>query len=371
MEPENRTERQPAPMAGSVGSFRILGVPVRFHFTFLLLLVFLLFLGLSGRQSGPATAIYVLALFGSVLLHELGHSLAARYYGVKTVEIVMFPIGGVARLDRTLRAREELWIALAGPAVNFVIAAAILTYLYYTNSLVPAEQLVNATDDNLLERIAIGNIILALFNLLPAYPMDGGRVLRSVLARFRPENEATRLAAKTGRVFAGLMGLYGLLSMNFMLVFVALFVYLGANQEGAAAEGRALTEGIPVRAAMIRDFRTLEHGSTIRDAAELLIATSQQDFPVVFGERVMGLLGRAELLKAIVSAGPDAYVSSVMNRDFLSLSPDELLPDAMQKLAAGGSCALVLENERLVGLLTVENISEYLLLRKVGLAPLK
>mgnify|MGYP000713559769 CR=1 FL=1 len=371
MDPENRTEQQPAPIAGAVGSFRVLGVPVRFHFTFLLLLVFLLFLGFSGRQSGPATAVYVLALFGSVLLHELGHSLAARFYGVKTVEIVMFPIGGVARLDRALRAREELWIALAGPAVNFVIAAAILSYLFATNSLVPAEQLLNATDENLLERIAIGNIILALFNLLPAYPMDGGRVLRSLLARFRPENEATRVAAKTGRIFAGLMGLYGLLSMNFMLVFVALFVYLGANQEGVAAEGRALTEGIPVRAAMIRDFRTLEHGSTIRDAAELLIATSQQDFPVVFGERVMGLLGRAELLKAIVSAGPDAYVSSVMNRDFLSLSPDELLPDAMQKLTAGGSCALVLENDRLVGLLTVENISEYLLLRKVGLAPFR
>jgi Zn-dependent protease/CBS domain-containing protein len=372
MEPEGRSEQpQHVPISGAVGAFRIFGVPVRFHFTFLMLLVFLIFLGLSGRQSGAAMAIYVAALFGSVLLHELGHSLAARYYGVKTVEIVMFPIGGVARLDRALRAHEELWIALAGPAVNLVIAAAIFGYLYATGALVPAEQLLDATDENLLERIGIGNVILAVFNLLPAYPMDGGRVLRSLLARFRTENEATRIAAKTGRIFAGVMGLYGLLSMNFMLVFVALFVYLGASQEGAAAEGKALTEGIPVRAAMITDFRSLPHGATIRDAAELLIATSQQDFPVVFGDRVMGLLGRADLLKAIVSAGPEAYVSSVMNRNFLTLSPDEPLPEAMQKLAAGGSCALVIEDGKLAGLLTVENISEYLLLRKVGLAPLR
>lgn len=359
--------RKHPPIPGTVGIFRIFGVPVRFHFTFVLLLVFLLFLGVSGRQSGPATALYVLALFGSVLLHELGHAVVARRYGVKTEEIVMFPIGGVARLDRNLGPGEELWIAVAGPAVNLVLAAAILGYLHATGALVHPERLMDATDENLLERIAVGNLMLALFNLLPAFPMDGGRMLRAVLARFRPENEATRVAAKTGRVFAGAMGLYGLLSMNFMLVFVALFVYLGANQEGSAAEGRALTQGIPVRAAMITDFRTLPHGASVRDAAELLIATSQQDFPVVYGDRVIGLLGRAELLKAMISEGPEALVSSVMSRDFLILSPAEPLPGAMQKLAEDGSCAVVLDSDRLVGLLTVENISEFLLLRRIGI----
>ncbi len=279
----------------------------------------------------------------------------------------MFPIGGLARLDRTLRAREELWIALAGPAVNFLIAGGILGYLTSQNALVSLQELVEATDGNLLQRITAGNLVLAIFNLLPAYPMDGGRVLRSILARFRSENDATRIAARTGRIFAGFMGLYGLLSMNFMLMFIAFFVYLGATQEGSLVEGRTLTQGIPVRAAMITDFRTLSHGDTIRDAANLLIATSQQDFPVMLGGRVLGLLGRAALMRAMVSDGADAYVSSAMERKFVALSPDQDLAESLPKLAEAGSCALVMDGEQLLGLLTTENISEFLLLRRIGI----
>ena len=232
-----------APISGTIGMFRILGVPVRLHFTFILLLIFLLFIGIGGQQSGATTAVYILALFGSVLLHEVGHTLVARHYGIRTTEIVMFPIGGVSRPERIPKAHEEFWIAISGPLVNALIAAGLFGWLATRHQFVPLELLKDPTDANLAERIATGNFLLFIFNLLPAYPMDGGRVLRSLLARFKPEEEATRIAASAGQVLAGMLGLFGLLSSNFMLVFVAMFIYLGASQEGAAVRGRLLTAG--------------------------------------------------------------------------------------------------------------------------------
>ncbi|HXG31984.1 MAG TPA: site-2 protease family protein [Bryobacteraceae bacterium] len=352
---------------GTVGVLRILGVPVRFHFTFVLLLIFLLFASLGGRQLGLKYVLYVLGLFASVLLHELGHAVVSRRYGIRTLEIVMFPIGGVARLERNPRPREELWIALAGPVVNLILAGVILTLVQPAGLLAALRTLGDASDPRIWTRIGAGNLVLALFNLLPAFPMDGGRILRSVLGLYKPEEEATRIAAAAGRALAVLMGMYGLLSMNFLLVFIAFFVYLGAAQEGAAAMGRSLTHGLPVRAAMVTDFRTLSHGDTIGDAARLLLSTSQQDFPVVHGGQVLGLLGRTALLRAMASEGPQAYVAGVMNRDFLQVPPDMDLAEALPLLAQAGSCALVMEDGRLLGLLTAENVAEFVVLRRVGM----
>ena len=350
---------------GSVGIFTIFGVPVRLHFTFLLLLVFLLFIGIGERQSGASTAVYILALFGSVLLHELGHALVARYFGIRTVEIVMFPIGGVSRPDRPPKAREELWIGLAGPTVNLLIAGSIAFWAWQGNRLTPLSELLQPTDANLAQRIGVGNLVLALFNLLPAYPMDGGRMLRSLLARRRPEDEATKISAATGQALAVGLGLFGLLSANFMLVFIAMFVYLGAQQEGAVARGRILTTGFPVRAAMVTDFRTLQHGDTIRDAGNLLLATSQQDFPVMHGDSVVGLLTRSALIRAMLSQGPEAYVAGAMDRNFVRVPPEMDLSEAFTK--SSGTCALVMDEDKLLGLLTAENLSEFLVLRQINL----
>src|SRR5260370_31971519 len=207
--------------------------------------------------------------------------------------------------------------------------------------------------------------MLALFNILPAYPMDGGRVLRSVMARWRTEDEATRISAATGQVLAVALGLFGLLSANFILVFIAMFVYLGAAQEGALARGRILTVGFPARAAMVTDFRTLQHGDTIRDAADLVLATSQQDFPVMHGGGVAGLLTRNALIRAMLSQGPDAYVAGAMDRDFVRVPPDMDLSEAYAKTS--GASALVMDGEKLLGMLTPENLSEFLLLRRINL----
>lgn len=366
------SEDNQKPIPGSVFSVKLFGVPVRLHFTFVLLLVFLLFIGIGQRQSGLTTVLYVLALFASVLLHEIGHTLVARHYGIRTLEIVMFPIGGVSRPERAPKAREELWVALAGPLVNLLIAAVLIAWVGAQQGFVSLAQLREPTDANLAERVAVGNLVLCLFNLLPAYPMDGGRILRSFLALRKPEEEATRIAAGAGQVLAILMGLAGLLWGNFMLIFVALFVYLGAAHEGATVRGRILTTGFPVHAAMITDFRTLQHGDTIRDAGNLLLATSQHDFPVMHAETVVGLLTRAALVRAMLSEGPEGYVAGAMDRNFPRFAPEQPLQEVLPQVTAPGSCALVMDEEdKLVGLLTSENVSEFLLLRQVSMAQAK
>jgi Zn-dependent protease/CBS domain-containing protein len=354
-----------------VPAFRLFGVPVRFHFTFLLLVVFLVVTDFASKEGGGTFALFVLGLFASVLLHELAHALTAGRFGVRTIEIVMFPIGGVSRMERMLRPAEELWISLAGPMMNLVIAAGLLGFLSYSNGSMPIKiaDIIEPSDANVLPRLAYGNLLLAFFNLIPAFPMDGGRILRALLSFIRTEEEATRIAAWMGRMLAISIGLYGLLKGEYMLVFIAFFIYLGAAQEGAAALGRTLTHGIPVRAAMIKEFHELAPGDTVRHAADLLLSTSQQDFPVVHGGQVSGLLSRNLLVRAMASEGPDAYVAGVMDRDFLSLEPEMDLAEVLPLMAQAGMCALVLDGEKLVGLLTTDNLSEFLLLRRVGMEP--
>lgn len=350
-------------------ALRLLGIPVRFHFTFVLLLIFVIFTGLGGTQSVPIYTLSIVALFASVLAHEMAHTLVASRFGLRTLEIVMYPIGGISRMETTPKPLQEFWIALAGPLMNMLIATGLVGVAYYRHQLFPPLNLwSHPTDANLLERLALANLVLAAFNLIPAFPMDGGRMLRAALSRWKGENEATRIAAWAGRMLAISMGCYGLFSAP-LLVFVAFFVYLGAAQESAAAMGRSLTQGIPVRAAMVSEFHTLPHGSTIRDAANLLLATSQQDFPVVHGGEVLGLLARGALLRAMATEGPDAYVAGVMDREFPRIGPDVDLSEVLPLMARTGACALVMKGEQLQGLLTTENLSQFLLLRRFGMNP--
>jgi Zn-dependent protease/CBS domain-containing protein len=357
--------------AGTIRVFHFLGVPVRLHFTFILMVVFVAVSVLGSAGSNSSYAAFLLGSLASVLLHELGHAVVASRFGIRTTEIVMFPIGGLSRMERQLPPTAEIWVALAGPLVNLMLAASLFAYMVSSHQAVPvsASDLLQPNGKSALALLLYGNILLAGFNLLPAFPMDGGRVLRALLSYVRPEQEATRTAAWMGRMLAISMGLYGLLDSQFMLVFFALFIYLGAAQESVAALGRTLTRGIPIRAAMITELHTLEHGATIRDAANLLLSTSQQDFPVMHGNQVVGLLGRNLLIRAIAGDGPDAYVAGVMDRDFIALQPTEDLADVLPLMAQAGRCALVMENGSLLGLLTTDNLSEFLLLRRFGMEP--
>jgi Zn-dependent protease len=354
--------------SGTLGALAIFGVPVRFHFTFLLLAILLAVAGFAGQQRGLFAALYFGIMFTCIVAHEFGHVLVARRYGIETHEIVLYPIGGVARLAQSPRPRQELWIALAGPLVNVAVWGAIAAFFHVAARSGPITNIVDLSTARLIDRIGWSNLYLAAFNMLPAFPMDGGRVLRSLLARWKSETEATRIATLIGRGLALLMGLAGLVTGMYLLVFIAFFVYTGATQEGIVSQSLTLSHGWPVRAAMVTDYRTLTHGNTVREAGDMLLATSQQDFPVVHGDKVVGLLDRVSLLKALAD-GPEVYVAGVMRRDFLALKPEMDLAEALPLMAESGAAALVLEGERLVGILTKENLTEFLVMRRIGVDP--
>ena len=371
MDRSNLAGRGRSGTAGTVPFFSVFGTPFRLHFSFILLAIVVVVNDLAGHQTTATYTWFLIGMLVSVLLHELAHALVASRFRVRTLEVVMFPIGGLPRMERALKPGEEIWISCAGPLVNALIAAGLFSYLIGTHqpAVIRPSDLMQPNDVSLLGLLAFGNLLLVAMNLLPAFPMDGGRILRALLSYIRPEDEATRIASWMGRMLAIAMGLYGLLAAQFMLVFFALFVYLGAAMEGAAATGRTLTHGIPVRMAMMTEFHTLEHGKTVKDAANLLLATAQQDFPIVHGDQVVGLLNRTGLLKALAAEGPDAYVAGVMDRDYLSLDPENDLAEILPLMAQAGRCALVMDGEKLVGLLTTENLSEFLLLRRFGMEP--
>jgi Zn-dependent protease/CBS domain-containing protein len=294
-------------------------------------------------------------LFASVLLHELGHALTALRLGVGIVSITMYPIGGVARLASQPNPWQELWITIMGPAVNIVLAG----LLYAVQQL----NLVSGQWRDVVSFLITGNIILFLFNMLPAFPMDGGRLLRAIVALNSNELTATRIASSVGQVVAVLMAVFGLLNGHILLLFIAFLVFVGAQQERVAVESKTLAEGHAVSAAMVRDFRTLSHGSTIAEAAQLLLDTTQQEFPVLHGRNVVGLLHRPQLIEAMRKEGPEGFVSSAMSRDFVRLPPDMDLVEALPSMQQAKNCALVMDGDELKGLLTLENIGEFFALR--------
>jgi Zn-dependent protease/predicted transcriptional regulator len=340
---------------------RILGIDVYIHFTFLLLLGFI---GLSQALAGgglPAAAngmVFFLCLFGCVLLHEYGHALMARRYGIKTRDITLLPIGGLARLERIPeKPAQELVVALAGPAVNVVIAAGLALGLWLGGYWQPLTSL-SMTGGNTFERLLLANLFLVAFNLIPAFPMDGGRVLRAMLAMRLSHVRATHIAAAIGKGIAVVFGFVGLFA-NPMLLLIALFVWIGASQEAAAVEIKSTFDRVPVREAMLTQFETLSPLTTLGDAARTLLAVSQQDFPVVERGQVVGLLTRDTLFEALRERGEHQVVAEVMERSFQVARPEDLLDVVMSQTSPERPAAIpVLHNGRLAGLLTPDNIGE-------------
>jgi stage IV sporulation protein FB len=352
-------------MNWSIPLGRVLGSEIRLHLTFLLLLAWI---GFSHYAQGGMPAaidgvVFISLLFGCVLLHEYGHALAARRYGIATPDITLLPIGGVARLERIPeKPSEELVVALAGPAVNVVIATLLLLVL---GGLPPIEAAANPQDPGhaLLARLFWVNVTLVVFNLIPAFPMDGGRVLRALLGYRMGHRRATDVAATIGQVVALLLGFAGLMGGAPLLVFVALFVWLGAGAESQAVRLRDVSRGMIVADAMITRFEALPVTARIEDAVELLLRTSQTDFPVVDGgARLRGILTRSDLILALRQRGPDGAVLEAMTREVATV-PDRLPLDraleAMQQTA--GPVGVVDGAGRLVGLLTQENLGEMMM----------
>ena len=346
---------------------RWLGIDVYLHLTFLLLLAFIgLSHGIAERSVDAALGgvLFFAGLFVCVLLHEYGHALAARRYGITTRDITLLPIGGLARLERIPdKPWQEFVVALAGPAVNVVIAGGLLIGLYLRNSWqLPSE--LTVTSGSFVERLLVANVFLVLFNLLPAFPMDGGRVLRSLLAMRMEYTRATGIAAAIGKGMAVLFGFAGLFG-NPMLLLIALFVWIGATQEAAAAQMKSSFAGAAVRDAMLTDFRVLSPQNSLGEATKLLLAGSQADFPVVDQSRVVGILDHGALFQALRERGDLALVSDVMRSEFVTLQAEQSLDDALAEVRAeSGLTMAVIEEGRFVGLLTPENVGEFFMIRR-------
>lgn len=339
------------------------GIAVYVHATFFILIAWLVMNGWRAGQS-PLEILagigFVLALFGCVVLHELGHALMARRYHIATRDITLLPIGGVARLEgMPEEPSQELRVALAGPAVNVVIASVLWVGLRLMREP-GTEAAFDLMGGPFLERLMILNVVLVVFNMLPAFPMDGGRALRALLAARMGHARATRIAANIGQTMALGFGAFGLFGSPF-LILIALFVWIGAAGEASAAQLKDALAGIPVSQAMLTDFERLSPRDPLQRAVALTLAGSQKAFPVVEGERTIGMLSQERLLAALAEGGQARPIAEAMEPDVEPVDADSMLEPILARLQSTPSGALpVIHGGRLVGLITLENAREFL-----------
>jgi Zn-dependent protease/CBS domain-containing protein len=351
--------------AWKVGEFAGIGVYV--HATFLILILWIMVMYASAGQSAAQVAAgvaFILAVFACVVLHEFGHSLTARHYGIGTRNITLYPIGGMSRLERIPeRPMEEFIVAIMGPVVSIAIGGVIFALLALTGHAVAIKQILLWNEASFLQRLMAVNFTLAIFNLLPAFPMDGGRILRSLLAVRLGRLRATQIAAVVGKVMALIFGAVGLLSNPFLLV-IAFFVWMGAAQESASEEMKSALEGIPVTRIAMTDFVAVAPSDPLTRVVELILHGPQQDFPVIEDGRLVGMIARNDVVAGLAKSGAEALVAEVMRRDFPVISDPEMLPSAVERLESSSFRALpILHDGRLAGLLTLENLVEFLMIQ--------
>lgn len=354
-------------MSWSITIGVVKGTVIRLHITFLLFLAWIAVAHYmqGGWPAAMAGLLFISLLFLCVVLHEFGHIFAARRYGVQTPDVILLPIGGVARLERIPeKPIEEFVVALAGPAVNVAIAVVLFLAL---GGLVPAAGMDVANPGvTLLGRLLWANIFLVVFNLIPAFPMDGGRILRAFLAYRMGYARGTQVAANIGQGLAFLFGLLGLLGGNPLLVFIALFVYLAASAESHAAQMRQVSQGVMASDAMITKFESLSPASTVEDAVQCLIRTTQHEFPVVDGGgRMKGVLTRDEMIKALREHGPNMPVIEVMRSDIPTVDHRRNLDEPLRLMQEKRLPAIGIVDDqlRLIGLVTPENVGEMMMVQ--------
>jgi stage IV sporulation protein FB len=354
-------------MSWSLNIGRVAGTVVRIHLTFLLFLAWIF--AASYANGGAATAwdslTFMVLLFLCVLLHEFGHIFTARAFGVATPYVTLLPIGGVAQLEHIPEEPgQEFLIAIAGPLVNVVITIALVAFAGATLQTSAAAGL-----DNMhipfFDRLAAVNLFLAVFNMIPAFPMDGGRVLRALLATRFGYVRATEIAAAIGQFVAFALGFIGLM-YNPILIFIAIFVYLAASSEAHMVALRAASRGVPVSHAMVTHFETLSPQAHLDEAVQTLLQTGQGEFAVVDGAgKPVGVLGRADLIRAIKTLGPDARVADAMSADLPTIGHRRCLEDAFKLLQQKSVPAVGVTDAsgKLVGLVTAETIAEMVMLQ--------
>ncbi|HEX7835834.1 MAG TPA: site-2 protease family protein, partial [Kofleriaceae bacterium] len=365
MSGSNQDPDVPRRWAWRLGS--IAGVSIYLHATFALLLAWIA-VSYLGSGHGLATAglglLVIVSVFAVIVIHELGHALAARRFGIATRDITLYPIGGMARLERMPeRPGQELLVAAVGPAINFVLALAIYLGLRLTGAGAGGDPL--TVGGSFAVQLLWINLSLGLFNLLPAFPMDGGRILRATLAFWMDRPRATQAAARIGRGLAVVMGVVGLVWSPILAV-IAVFVWLAAGQEAAMEQLKTALRGISVGDAMVADFQTLPPDTPLGAAANQLATGFQHDFPVVDDGHVVGMLTRSDVRRGLADRSPDTPIAELMHRRFPIAAAGEGLDAVLGRLPRDGGSVLVVDNDHPVGLLDPAHLDELLAARRTG-----
>jgi Zn-dependent protease len=347
----------------------ISGIDVNIHWTFLILL---LWIGITNWLQGQGldeimiTLGFILVLFVCVLLHELGHSFAARRYGIKTLSITLLPIGGVASLEKMPeKPMQEIFVALAGPLVNVVIAGLLFVFLYLTDGLIiEPEYLKNIRADNFLFWVMTVNITLVVFNLLPAFPMDGGRVFRAALSLKLDRVLATDIAAGAGKILAVAFVIIGLFQNPF-LVFIGLFIMLGAHSEARYVKTKSALEGLRVADGMMRNFTLLSPDDTLDKAVQALLDGQEDKFMIGRNGKLEGIITKNDLVQALKHKTGDTPLREFMTKDLVTITPEAPLQEAYELMTSKGYSALpVMDYDKITGLIDMENIAETMVVRQ-------
>jgi len=349
---------------------RIAGIDINVHVTFGLILLFgAIQWGVPyGARGALFGALLMLVLFMCVVLHELGHSLVAQAFGIPVRDITLLPIGGVARMEKNpSKPVHELLIAAAGPLVNVALAAMlwIATDVGATLASTPAQDLAKQMTPGLptaLLWLFLSNVFLAAFNLIPAFPMDGGRMLRAVLAMSLGFGSATRIAASVGQILAMGFGLFGLVTGNFLLVLVGVFVFFGAGQERAEEQARVVLGTTRVGDAYNKNAITLAPGTQVSQVVDHILTSYQPDFAVMQGTKLLGVVSRDDILRSLATELSDGYVTGIMNRDVLAVDAGLTLEEVREMMATTGQrLAAVSRGEAFLGLVSREDLAEALI----------
>lgn len=358
-------------MKGSFKLGKLAGINVFIHWTFSLLIIYIIYSNYRAGHSSEQIAwsvLFILSIFATVLLHELGHALAAKRYKINTKDITLLPIGGLARLESIPeKPKEEFVVAIAGPAVN--VALALITRLFISipnedELIVSLEKGINA--DNFFLTFFIVNIWLAIFNLIPAFPMDGGRVLRAILAMRFQRHIATKIAARIGQVFALgfiILGFY----VNPFLIFIGIFIMLGAQAEADYTQSKSMLHGFKVRDVLMKSYQSIETSDTIKTAVHFLLNSQNKNFLVTEKDKPVGTLSREEIIKALSEEGENEKIGNIMNKDLIFLKADTPLDEVYQNSQQNKANLMpVLENGIIIGTVDIENILEFILIKEAN-----
>jgi len=348
---------------------RFAGTEVKIHVTFFLLLAWIAYTAYqdAGTAAAVSDTLFFVCFFLCILLHEFGHIRMARRFGVRTPDVILLPIGGVARLERIPEEpRQELLIALAGPAVTLAIILALAAVVLGSGEgMVLRDPL--AGEVPFVARLLVSNLLVLGFNLIPAFPLDGGRVLRALLARKLGLVRATRIAGMVGQLFAVGLGILGVIAHAPLTMLVAFFIFLGAGTEASAVATRMAGRGLQVSQMMVTNFRTIPIHATLAQAVDLLLTGEQREFPVVDNlGRTEGILTRDNLIRGLSRGGPTSTVAEAMTPSAPTVPPTLGFQEALDRLRASGLPALPVVDAggALVGLLTLDNITDLLMVRQ-------